>query len=321
MTSLRELRHSAVWEFGVRLVRRFRASYLTMLAAALAYYAAFSLGPLLLLLGGWLAVILRTRPDLADRYRQVLADLVDQLMPLRENSSEVVAANFDMIVAQLSEGALLRSLLSLLVLVWAASGFFTSLQLALEVIFDVSETRSFLRRRLVAVLLVIAVALVIGVEIVGGALLSSLSQVSELIAARLQVPDVELPNLVPLWFTQASAVVLRLAVAALAFTLAFRFLPRRASTWTGALVGGAFSSVTIAVTRELLLLTFDTDRFNVIYGVITSVVVTLLWLYLALLMFLVGALITAEISAWRRERAGGQVHETTGLGRVHEPEG
>ncbi|HEX7003077.1 MAG TPA: YhjD/YihY/BrkB family envelope integrity protein [Trueperaceae bacterium] len=319
MTSLRGLRHSALWEFGVRLVRRFRASYLTMLAAALAYYAAFSLGPLLLLLGGWLAVILQTRPELAGRYRLVLADLVNQVMPLQENTSEVVSRNFETILNQLSEGALLRTVLSLLILIWAASGFFTSLQLALEVIFDVSETRSFLRRRLVAVLLVVAVALVIGVEIVGGALLSSLSQVSDLIASRMQVPDVELPNLVPLWFTRASSMVLRLAVAALAFTLAFRFLPRRSSSWTGALVGGSFSSVTIAVTRELLLLTFDTDRFNVIYGVITSVVVTLLWLYLALLMFLVGALITAEISAWRRERPG-VPHETTGLGRIHEPE-
>jgi membrane protein len=305
MSALRDLRHTTMWLFAARLTRRFRASYLTMLAAALAYYAAFSLGPLLLLLGGWLGVVLQTRPDLAGRYRSVLIDLVNQVMPLQENSADVVTRNFETIVAQLSQGALLRSALSLLVLVWAASGFFTSLQLALEVIFEVSETRSFLRRRLVALLLVIVVALVIGVEIVGGALLSSLSRVTELLGSRLQVPDLELPGLAPGWltgwFTAASALVPRLAFAALAFTLAFRFLPRRASSWPGALVGGVFSSISIALTRWLLVLTFDTDRFNVIYGVITSVVVTLLWLYLALLMFLIGALITAEISAWRRD--------------------
>jgi membrane protein len=309
MTALRDIRRSVLGMFAARLIRRFRASYLTMLAAALAYYAAFSLGPLLLLLGGWLGVLLQTRPDLAGRYRGILGDLVSQVMPLQENSSEVVARSFETIVTQLAEGALLRSVLSLLVLIWAASGFFTSLQLALEVIFEVSETRSFVRRRLVSLLLVIVVALVIGVEIVGGALLSSLSQVSELIGSRLPMPDVELPALIPdwlrTWFTRASTLVLRLALAALAFTLAFRFLPRRASSWTGALAGGAFSSVSIALTRALLVLTFDTDRFNVIYGVITSVVVTLLWLYLALLMFLVGALLTAEISAWRRNPPAG----------------
>jgi membrane protein len=305
MTPRRDIRRSLPWMFAARLVRRFRSSYLTMLAAALAYYAAFSLGPLLLLLGGWLGVLLQTRPDLAGRYRVVLGDLVSQVMPLQENSSDVVARSFETIVAQLSQGALLRSVLSLLILVWAASGFFTSLQLALEVIFEVSETRSFVRRRLVALLLVIVVALVIGVEIVGGALLSSLSQVSDLIVSRLPMPEVELPNLVPewlqAWFTRASTLVLRLALAALAFTLAFRFLPRRASSWVGAVAGGVFSSISISLTRALLVLTFDTDRLNVIYGVITSVVVTLLWLYLALLMFLVGALLTAEISAWRRD--------------------
>jgi membrane protein len=305
MTPRRDIRRSLPWMFAARLVRRFRSSYLTMLAAALAYYAAFSLGPLLLLLGGWLGVLLQTRPDLAGRYRVVLGDLVSQVMPLQENSSDVVARSFETIVAQLSQGALLRSVLSLLILVWAASGFFTSLQLALEVIFEVSETRSFVRRRLVALLLVIVVALVIGVEIVGGALLSSLSQVSDLIVSRLPMPEVELPDLVPewlqAWFTRASTLVLRLALAALAFTLAFRFLPRRASSWVGAVAGGVFSSISIYLTRALLVLTFDTDRLNVIYGVITSVVVTLLWLYLALLMFLVGALLTAEISAWRRD--------------------
>jgi membrane protein len=305
MTPHRDIRRSLPWMFAARLVRRFRSSYLTMLAAALAYYAAFSLGPLLLLLGGWLGVLLQTRPDLAGRYRVVLGDLVSQVMPLQENSSDVVARSFETIVAQLSQGALLRSVLSLLILVWAASGFFTSLQLALEVIFEISETRSFVRRRLVALLLVIVVALVIGVEIVGGALLSSLSQVSDLIVSRLPMPEVELPDLVPewlqAWFTRASTLVLRLALAALAFTLAFRFLPRRASSWVGAVAGGVFSSISISLTRALLVLTFDTDRLNVIYGVITSVVVTLLWLYLALLMFLVGALLTAEISAWRRD--------------------
>lgn len=301
MSRLGELRKTSAWSFGVRLVRRFRSSYLTMLAASLAYYAAFSLGPLLLLLGGWLGVVLQARPDLADRYRQGLTDLVGQLMPLQENSPELVARNFDLIITQLSEGTLLRTVFSLLVLVWAASGFFTSLQLALEVIFDVSETRGFVRRRLVAFLLVIAVALVIAVEIVGGALISSLARLSELLTALLQLPEIDAPGLTPGWFTEASTVALRLGLAAVAFTLAFRFLPRRSSSWVGAIAGGSFSAVAIALTRGLLVFTFDIDRFNVIYGVITSLVVTLLWLYLALLMFLIGALLTAEISAWRKE--------------------
>ena len=291
-----------------RLVVRFRASYVPMLAAALAYYAAFSLGPLLLLLGGWLGVALRTRPDLVAEYRASLTAMVGELLPLQEDSAALVERNFDLIISQLSQGALLRGAISLLVLIWAASGFFTSLQLALEVIFDVQETRSFLRRRLIAILLVVVVALVIAAEVVGGALISSLAQLSEFLGNLLSYPleaPQELippaaPQLVPDWLTEVSTAIIRVVLTAVACTLAFRYLPRRSSSWTGALAGGAFAAVAIHVSRALLIVTFDLNRFNVIYGAITSVVVTLLWLYLALLMFLFGALLTAEISASRK---------------------
>src|SRR5690606_12473158 len=65
------LRWIALWTWGLlkRLYRRYNESRLQMLAAALAYYAAFSLGPLLLLLAGWLAVFLRNRPEIASEYR------------------------------------------------------------------------------------------------------------------------------------------------------------------------------------------------------------------------------------------------------------
>lgn len=300
MTRLPNLRETRAWLFGGRLIRRFRGSYLTMLAAALAYYAAFSLGPLLLLLGGWLGVVLHTRPELAGRYREALGELVNRLMPLQEDQTELVARNFDLIVAQLSQGALLRTALSLLVLMWAASGFFTSLQLALEVIFDVPEARSFLRRRLVALLLVVGVALVIAFEIVGGALFAGLERLAQLFTGLVSLPELELPPPLPGLVGVLTSAVPRLAVAALAFTLAFRYLPKGHSSWQAAVSGGIFSSVAVAVARWLLLITFDADRFNVVYGVITSVVVTLLWLYLALLMFLLGALLAAEIDEWRR---------------------
>ena len=57
-------RPRALWDFFKRVYGRYEESRLQMLAASLAYYGAFSLGPLLLLLAGWLAVFLRRRPEL-----------------------------------------------------------------------------------------------------------------------------------------------------------------------------------------------------------------------------------------------------------------
>ncbi len=294
-------RHSFL--FGRRLVRRFQEARLQMLAAALAYYAAFSLGPLLLLLAGWLAVLLNANPELASQYRVALDDLLNELLPLQQNTAGLVSHSFDTVIQQLNRGALLSSLLSFVVLVWASGNFFTSLQQALEVVFDVPHVRGFWRKRLIAVLLVISVALVIGVEVVGGALMSALGELSTALTRWLATFSIHVP-LLPLATRPGIGLPwIRGGLAIVAFTLTFRYLPRDKSSWTGALSGAVLSAVGILVVRWALLLTFNAERFNLVYGFITSLVALLLWLYLALLLFLVGALLAAEISAWNR--AGG----------------
>lgn len=287
--------------FARRLVRRFQDARLQMLAAALAYYATFSLGPLLLLLGGWLAILLRTNPGLAAQYRSALNDLLAQLLPLQPDTTGLLSHSFDTVLRELDQGALVRSVVSFVVLVWASGNFFTSLQQALEVVFDVPHARGFWRKRLVAMLLVVAVALVVFFEVVGGALISGLNGLSSALAGWLATFNVHLPGL-PLGLAPGPALkATRAVVAVTAFTLTFRYLPRRTSTWGGALTGALVSTVGVQLVRWALLLTFNAERFNVVYGFITSLVALLLWLYLALMLFLVGALVAAEASAWHRE--------------------
>lgn len=287
--------------FTRRLVRRFQEARLQMLAAALAYYATFSLGPLLLLLGGWLAVLLRTNPELAVQYRHALNDLLTQVLPLQQDTTGLVSHSFDTVLQELNQGALLRSALSFVVLVWASGNFFTSLQQALEVVFDVPHARGFWRKRVVAMLLVVAVALVIFFEVVGGALVSGLNGLSGALADWLATFNVHLPGL-PLGLQPGLALkATRVVIAVAAFTLTFRYLPREKSTWGGAVSGALVSALGVLLVRWALLLTFNAERFNLVYGFITSLVALLLWLYLALMLFLVGALVAAEASAWHRE--------------------
>lgn len=280
--------------------RRVAFTRIQMLAAALAYYAAFSLGPLLLLFAGWLGVVLRTRPDLLLEYREALTNLLAEILPLQVDAADLVTRSFDLVVVELGQGAALRTVVSLVVLIWASGNFFTSLQHALEVIFEVSEARAFWRKRLVAVLLVSSVAVVVAIEVVGGVLASGLREVArnagEWLAAH-GAPLRDLPlSLEPLADLQPT----RIVAAVVAFTLTFRYLPRRSSTWLGAFSGAVVSTLGIAVMRRLLLATFNAERFNLVYGVITSLLAVLLWLYLALLLFLVGAAVAAEVSAMRQ---------------------
>ncbi len=293
---LKILQESPAGSFLNRLYHRFQASHLPLLTAALAYYAAFSLGPLLLLLAGWISVVLTRRPELAMQYQLALADLVAQITPPQSNSEELVRQSFEVIFSQFSEGAFLRSAISFLVLIWASSNFFASLQYALEIIFNVSQARSFWRKRLVALFLVMMVALVISVEVIGGLFISALRQLGDLIISGLARLSIALPVPNFAWEQALWTELLRIVITTLTFTLCFRYLPKTSSTWVGALFGALFSTLSIILMQRILPIFFQFERFNLIYGVVTSLLLVLLWLYLTLLLFLLGALLVAEVS-------------------------
>lgn len=289
------LRHPA-GRFLAGFFARYGRARVPLLAASLAYYAAFALGPLLLLLGGWLGVALRDAPELAEPYRESLTDLTAHLLPLEVDPGALVDASFAVIVGQLGEGALPRSALSVLVLLWASSSFFASLQIALELIFDVRRPRGFLRKRAVGLLLVVAVAVFIGVELLGGALLAGVGEAWMRIRTFAAGFDVPLPALrLPAAFD-----LLRAVSSAVVFTLAFRYLPGRGSDLVGAAVGGAACTLSLIAMRALLVASFSLERVNLVYGVVTSLVVWLLWLYAALWLFLMGAVLAAEVARARR---------------------
>ena len=295
------------WRLVKSLYKRFNKARVQLLAAALAYYAAFSLGPILLLFAGWLGVFLQRRPELAAQYRDALTALLSEVLPLQVDAADLVARSFDLVVGELSQGAFLSTIASVLVLIWASGNFFTSLQHALDVIFEVSQTRAFWRKRLIAVLLVASVALVVAVEVVGGVVYSGLQQVGQSLTTWLGANGIALPDTPISLEPLADVRILRVIAGISAFTFAFRFLPRRSSTWLGALIGGLVSTLGIAVMRSLLVVTFNAERFNLIYGVITSLLALLLWLYLALLLSLVGALVAAEVSSRMQARGGTDV--------------
>jgi len=306
---LRAWSRTPTGRFLAGLVQRYARARVPLLAASLAYYAAFALGPLLLLLGGWLGVALRNSPELAAPYREALTELTSQLLPLQVDPGGLVDTSFQVIVGQLGEGALLRSALSVLVLLWASSSFFASLQLALELIFEVRRPRGFLRKRAVGLLLVVAVAVFIVGELLGGALVAGTTQLWTQLRAFAAQFDVALPTpRLPGAFDLARALS-----AAAVFALAFRYLPGRGSDLVGAVVGGVACTVSLLVMRAALLATFSIERVNLVYGVVTGLVVWLLWLYAALWLFLMGAVLAAEVARARRRQRRAQAQAQAGL--------
>jgi membrane protein len=286
---------TSVGSFIAALYKRYATSQLPLLAAALAYYAAFSLGPLLILLTGFLGFLLRRNPQLLAQYQLALTDLVSRLLPMQDTASDLARESFQSLVQQLGEGAILRSIISILVLIWASSNFFTSLQLALELVFGVPHIRAYWRKRLLGIALIAAVALVIAFQVIGGLVISSFLGLLGFIAKELHELSPDLP-LLKLPSRDLLFEVSQFVLATTVFALCFRYLPRRVGHWLGALTGAVISTVGIYVTRFLLSETFNFEQFNLVYGIITSFIVILIWLYLAILVFLLGALVAAELS-------------------------
>ncbi len=301
LTSIQGL--NTIWKLGSYIVGRYNSSRIALLAAGLTYYAAFSLGPILLLLAAGLAFFLKQNPVLTNQYRTEISRAVAQFLPFNENIALITEQSFDNIVALLQQGALIQSLISIGILLWVGSSFFTSLQLALELIFQSSVARGYWRKRFVGVLLILAVFIIIAIEVIGVSLINSGLQL--IVNMQTFVGNALGENVsfispysfkLDYYFNELYRVIISIA----ALTLCFRFLPKTCN-WAGAFVGALFCTTAAAFTQRLLPIFFSVERFNLIYGLINSLMLILFWLYISIMLFLVGALIAAEISHYSRD--------------------
>jgi membrane protein len=301
---LKALQETPIGRFLACLVQRFNASRPPILAAALAYYAAISIGPLLILVAGAVGIFLRDRPELAAQTREAITVLVVQGLPFVERGDELAEHSFDVLLAILQEGTWLTAAFSVLVLLWSGSHFFTSLQLALEVIFASADPRPFWRQRLIAFLLISLIGLAIGVEVMVSVVLSAIEQALERMRAGLTEWDpqtwywLQHLRLQPGLLGNAAS----LAMLTIAFTLSFRYIPKRGSTWSAALLGALFAVSTTMLARQVMLQFIDREHFNIIYGLITTLILLLLWFYLSIFLYLLGAVLAAELGLRKGHR-------------------
>lgn len=122
------------WELVRRTLREFLKDACMHMAAGIAYYAFFSLFPLLLGLIAILGIILEPT-----EVQERLLEMVLQVFPV---SAGLVAHNVEGVVA--SRGAL--GLLSILGLIWSAMLVFAAIRRSLNRAWDLEKERPFLGR-------------------------------------------------------------------------------------------------------------------------------------------------------------------------------
>ncbi len=273
MTSTRPGRLAVFVELVKRSARAWSSDRAPRLAAALAYYAVFSLAPLLLIavaLAGFVFGEQAARGEIAERIGSTVgesaADVIEELLV---NASRPGSG----IIATVVGGGLLF---------FSASGVFLQLQAALNKIFDAPEDQrrglaAPIRKRIIGFLAVVGAGVVLTAVL---ALSSAVSWVAALLPSSTAPIRVLVQVIGPI-----SALVLGAGV----FALAFQYLTVVRVPWKAARRGGALTALLFAAGAVGVGAYVASGSLGSAYGQAGSLVVLLAFLFYQGQIFFFGA--------------------------------
>ncbi len=243
--------------------------------AAVAFYTALSLAPLLVLLM-WIAGALGH-----DTQQKLIGQLTSLVGHEAGQAVESVAES----AKQTPSIGDIAGIISVVVLVFSATGVFAQLQHALNLIWNVetkpgSGVLSFLRTRVASLGMLVTIGFLLVVSLVMSAALS---------AAIGTVGDV-LPGADILW--RIVEIVVSIVVFGLVFGAVFKVLPDVKIAWRNVFVGALITAVMFTIGKTLIGLYLAKSSTGSAYGAAGSLIVLLTWVYYSSLILFFGAEVT-----------------------------
>lgn len=282
-----------------QVYRLYTRSHIPFFAAALAYYALFSLMPLLILLAGIFGFVLSGNEGLRSAVLVRLIELVVLLFPTQPDLAQTMV-NF------LTRGAFPLTLASLLVLLWASSNFFAALAYALSIIFggpsprpdsptpSPTSTRPPERafRRAAGLLAVLRgrIAGLLAPLLLGLALIL-LALLGLAMGFLLRYLPAELSFL-----RNGVEVVVPILGTLLLFFLTYMLLPILTPKVLAALAAATLAALAWEGVRLGLPLILPRTQYELIYGPIAGFLLALIGFYLSMWILLVGAVLAKTLT-------------------------
>ena len=275
------------WKASVkRAVKEFKEDRGTLTAAGMAFFWFLSIFPAMVAMVGLLGVfnasdaaidsITEVVQNLPEEARDVLLTAIDN----RETGGSVVAA-----------------LVGVALALWSASAGAVGMQLGLDVAYDVKDDRKFVKKRVVAFELLLAVLVLGGLAtalIVFGAPLGK--------ALRDNLPFGS--AFVVLWTVIRWALGL-VALTGLFATIYYLAPNRDTPRWVWVSPGGILAAVIwLAASLGFSFYVSSFGKYAETYGPIAGVAVLLLWLYLTALAVILGGELNAELERQSAARKG-----------------
>jgi membrane protein len=252
------------------------------LAAALAYYAIFSIGPLLFVLvaiAGWIFGDEAVRGQVNDQIKGIVG----------EQSAKTIES---MMAAKKLGTSPITTVLAVITLVFGASGVFGQLQDALNTVWEVKAKPgmgvwSFLRDRFLSMSMVLGLGFLLLISMV-------LTTATEAMVAKggqlFPIPDA---------VTAALSAGLSFGIVTLLFAMIYKFLPDVKLSWGDVWMGALVTAALFTGGKFLLGMYLGREGTASSYGAAGSVVVILLWIYYSSAILLFGAEFTQAYAKLR----------------------
>jgi len=269
-----------VKDFFYRLYdKAFNEEDLTSSAAQVAFYFTFALFPLLLFLISLFGIVLESADDL----RTELFFYLSQAMP--GSASDLVKKTIEEVTESSSGGKLT---FGILIALYSASAGIDSIRIALNGVYNLTETRPWWKTKILSIILTLVLAVFItialGVIFYGGKFLT------------LILDSINLPIPSPFFLGVLQALTV-LVVLTLTFALLYNHLPKhKKPSWVwitpGAIVGIVLW-LGLSYAFRLYLGYFNT--YDKTYGSLGAVIILMLWLLLTALVILIGGSMNAVL--------------------------
>jgi membrane protein len=248
------------------------------LAAETAYYFFFSLFPLLLFLTPILGLVGNGRELMEGMLGRLSTTMpADTLSLLRRVLGEIVTSSGN--AGIMSVGVLLAG--------WSGSNIFGSLMDALNIAYDVTETRPWWKKQLlrIGVLLIAG-----GIMIASTMIFLDGERVARWVGSLLGFGDAAVAAWTVLQLVLAVALLVSLGA------ILYKLLPNVQQKWWHVFVASAITTLLwIVATLIFRLYVQHFGSYNKTYGTIGGVIILLTWMYYSMFVVLIGGELAAEL--------------------------
>ncbi|MGE5607995.1 MAG: YihY/virulence factor BrkB family protein [Bacillota bacterium] len=266
---------NSAWNLTTQTFSEYSEDRIPRLSASLAYYALFSLAPLLVIAVAVAGFVLGEKAASGELQRQ-----------LQNAVGGNLATTIQALIGGASRGGggVIATLISIIILLIGATSLFGELQDALNTIWGVPSRSTgiwgLIRSRFLSFLMILGIAALLIASVILSTILTGMSSI---IGTGVGAQIVNQ--------------LVSLVIFFLLFAMLFKWLPDAEIHWSDVWIGAAVTAILFAIGRYLIGLYLARGSVGSVYGAAGSLVALLVWIYYSAQILYIGAEFTQVYAA------------------------